>query len=83
MRAQSQNALGQAYLLVGKDQITRLDAPESPRPIPLDNYQRARDELPPMARSLVEAAGADIARRFFATTAEQYQPCPIPKNLEA
>jgi uncharacterized protein len=29
MRAQSKNALGQAYLLVGKDQVLRLDAPET------------------------------------------------------
>ena len=41
MRAQSLNALGQAFLLVGKDQVIRLDAPESGNPIELDDYKRA------------------------------------------
>src|SRR5262249_53784924 len=57
MPAQSLNALGQAYLLVGKDQVLRLDAPETPRPIALDDHVRAREELPAMARALIEAAG--------------------------
>lgn len=65
MLAQSQNALGQAYLLVGKDQVTRLDAPESSQRIELDDYIRARDELPLMARALVEASGHSIAERFL------------------
>ncbi|HEY8063734.1 MAG TPA: CBASS cGAMP-activated phospholipase [Methylosinus sp.] len=66
MRAQSLNALGQAFLLVGKDQVIRLDAPESAMPIELDDYRRARAELPAMARSLVEASGHRIAASFFA-----------------
>jgi uncharacterized protein len=77
MRAQSLNALGQAFLLVGKEQVLRLDAPESPRPIPLDDYVRARDELPAMARSLVEASGADVFKRFLSTETEAYQACPL------
>ena len=65
MRAQSLNALGQAYMLIGKDQVMRLDAPESANPIDLDDYRRASAELPNMARSLVESSGHDIARRFL------------------
>lgn len=76
LRAQSLNALGQAYLLVGKDQVIRLDAPESQRPIALDDYERARIELPPMARSLVEASGQRIAGQFLSSQAERYTPCP-------
>ena len=75
MRAQSLNALGQAYLLVGKDQVMRLDAPQSPRQIPLDDFVRARDELPAMARSLVEVAGREIERVFLRTTADPFKPC--------
>lgn len=78
MRAQSLNALGQSYLLVGKDNVTRIDAPESPRSIPLDDYTRAREELPAMARSLVEGAGREIARVFLSTPADLYLPCPLP-----
>ncbi|MET3646285.1 patatin-like phospholipase/acyl hydrolase [Phyllobacterium ifriqiyense] len=65
MRAQSKNALGQAFLLVGKNQVMRLDAPESINPIELDDYCRARDELPLMARSLVEASGHAVASSFL------------------
>lgn len=70
MRAQSRNALGQAYMLVGKDQVMRLDAPESSRRIELDYYLRARDELPLMARALVEASGNAVAERFLRTAAD-------------
>jgi len=77
MRAQSLNALGQAYLLVGKDRVMRVDAPESPSPIALDDYLRAREELPAMARSLVEGAGREVARAFFADTVDPFTPCPL------
>lgn len=50
MRAQSLNALGQAYLLVGKNRVKRLDAPAA-RSIALDDYRRAKDELPGLART--------------------------------
>src|SRR4051812_1644914 len=56
IRAQSLNALGQAYLLIGKDNVVRIDAPETTDPIALDDYARAKEELPDLARSLVEAA---------------------------
>lgn len=65
MRAQSLNALGQAYLLLGKDHVMRLDAPETAVPIALDDHQRAKNELPNMARSLVEGAGREIERVFL------------------
>jgi patatin-like phospholipase/acyl hydrolase len=74
MRAQSLNALGQAYLLIGKDHVMRVDAPESPNAIALDDYRRARDELPAMARSLVESAGREISRIFLAAEADAYVP---------
>lgn len=72
MRAQSKNALGQAYLLVGKDQVLRVDAPESKDSIGLDDYLRAREELPHTARSLVEAGGGEIERLFLQNKADQY-----------
>ena len=77
MRAQSLNALGQAYLLVGKENVVRLDAPESPTPIAMDNYRRAVAELPPVARTLVEASGHHVASLFLESEAELYEPCPI------
>lgn len=78
MKAQSHNALGQTYLLLGKDRVMRVDAPESPNPIALDDYLRAKAELPLMARSLVEGAGREIQRNFLLDEAEPYVPCPMP-----
>ncbi|OIQ93610.1 patatin-like phospholipase [mine drainage metagenome] len=75
MRAQSLNALGQAYLLLGKDQVMRIDAPETPNPIALDDYLRAKEELPNMARSLVEGAGREVERVFLSSYATGYAPC--------
>jgi hypothetical protein len=76
MRAQSLNALGQAYLLIGQDRVVRVDAPESPNPIALDDWTRAREELPAIARPLVEGAGRQIAQDFLVDTVEPYVPCP-------
>src|SRR6185437_13960549 len=73
MRAQSLNALGQTYLLIGKDHVMRLDAPETPSPIALDDYKRAREELPAMARSLVEGAGREVERDFLRELAQPYE----------
>ena len=70
MRAQSLNALGQAYLLLGKNRVIRVDAPESANPIALDDFRRAKEELPNMARSLVEGAAREIERVFLADTAD-------------
>ena len=70
IRAQSKNALGQAFLLLGKDHVVRVDAPESRRAIALDDYRRARSELPHLARALIEANGHDIFRRFFSMPVE-------------
>lgn len=77
MRAQSLNALGQAYLLIGKDRVMRVDAPESPNPIALDDHYRACGELPVMARSLVEGAGREIDRVFFGDVVDPFEPCPL------
>lgn len=77
MRAQSLNALGQAYLLVGKDNVLRVDAPETPTPIALDDYLRAKAELPAMARSLVEASGHRIEQLFLSSCAGRYEPCAM------
>jgi hypothetical protein len=77
VRAQSLNALGQAYLLVGKDNVLRIDAPETPTPIPLDDFRRAKAELPAMARSLAEASGHRAEQLFFSSPASIYEPYPL------
>jgi hypothetical protein len=76
-RAQSRNALGQAYLLVGKNNVTRIDVPESDAPIALDDVPRSVRELPMVARSLVEEAGHHIERVFLDGAVERFVRCPM------
>jgi patatin-like phospholipase/acyl hydrolase len=73
MHLQSQNAIGQAGLLVGRDQLLRFNAPAMPEnPIALDDYGRANRELPAIAARLVDESGALIRDRFLFEPAE---PC--------
>jgi len=65
MRAQSHNALGQSYLLLGKPNVVRLDAPDGTGGIELDDYRRASAELPALARTLAESSGQFVLERFL------------------
>ena len=75
-RAQSRNALGQAFLLVGKHNVTRIDVPESDSPIAMDDVRRAVRELPLVARSLVEGAGHHVQGLFLKGEVEPFVRCP-------
>lgn len=73
MRLAGQNALGQAGLLVGRDHLVRIDAPLMPEdPIELDDYYRAKEVLPPLARTLADQFSAIVEERFFTSPAEPY-----------
>lgn len=74
-RAQSKNALGQAYLLAGKNNVLRIDVPESDRSIALDDTQRALRELPLVAHSLVEGGGALVQSIFLQEKAAPFVRC--------
>jgi hypothetical protein len=76
-RAQSRNALGQAYLLAGKNNVLRIDVPESDHPIALDDTQRALRELPLAARSLVEGSGGLVQMMFLQEKAEPFVRCSV------
>ncbi|MBX5132643.1 patatin-like phospholipase family protein [Rhizobium lentis] len=54
MRLQSQNALGQAGLLIGRDHLLRVDGEPMQDAIELDDYWRAASELPEIAERLVD-----------------------------
>ncbi|MET1755690.1 CBASS cGAMP-activated phospholipase [Novosphingobium sp. RD2P27] len=75
-RAQCKNALGQAYLLVGKNNVLRIDPPESGQPIALDDVSRALRELPGVARSLAEGSGHHTASMFLTDCADPFVRCP-------
>ena len=76
-RAQSRNALGQAYLLVGKNNVTRIDPPETDNPIALDDVERSLRELPNVARSLVEGSGHYVQLKFLNDRVDPFVKCPM------
>ncbi|KRS13729.1 hypothetical protein XM53_03905 [Roseovarius atlanticus] len=72
MHLQSQNALGQAGLLIGRDRMLRLTSAPALEPISLDDFVRANRELPAQAKRLVEENAERLeaffdAKRFQAT----------------
>ena len=73
MHLSSQNALGQAGLLVGRDRLVRLNSPLLPGgAIGLDDVKRAKAELPRLAKDLALRNGALVASRFFSDKAVPY-----------
>jgi uncharacterized protein len=55
MHLQSQNAIGQAGLLIGRDHLLRIDGlARAEDAIQMDDYHRAKTELPALAKQLVE-----------------------------
>jgi patatin-like phospholipase/acyl hydrolase len=65
MSLQSQNALGQARLLLGAERVLRLAPAGVTPPIPLDDWARARSELPALARDALDRYGERIAKEFM------------------
>lgn len=81
MRLASQNALGQAGLLIGRDHLVRIDAPlVADHPIGLDDYWRARQNLLPLAQSLAAEFDPVVGPRFFSALAEPYQAYHGPRT---
>jgi uncharacterized protein len=71
---QSQNVLGQVGLLIGRDQLLRMNAPPMPQsPIALDDYARASRELPLIASRLVDEQGDLVRDRFLFEPAAPYK----------
>lgn len=73
-RAQSKNALGQAYLLIGKNNIIRVDLPESDQLIALDDVERSLRELPRVAHVQAEASGHYVRNVFLQDQADSFIP---------
>lgn len=76
-RAQSKNALGQAYLLAGKNNVIRIDAPECDNQIALDDVSRSLRELPLVARSLIEGSGHRIETMFLQDRVDPFVKCAV------
>ncbi len=72
--AQSKNALGQAYLLVGKHNVTRVDLAEIENDIEMDDVSRALSELPSVAKAYAESSGPIIRDVFLSIRADDFTP---------
>lgn len=77
MRLQSHNAVGQAGLLIGRDQIVRVDAPAKAHRIGLDDWTRAVAMLPAAAETALEKHGDGVASAFLRERATVYKPVPV------
>jgi len=77
MRLQSQNALGQAGLLIGPERIMRIDLPKTVPVIELDDWRNAVDLLPGPAADAVQTAGDRAAEMFLRESANPYTPVVI------
>lgn len=67
----SANALGQTYLLIGKDRCKRIEPGESMSEIGLGNYKSAVKQLLPEAERLLEEKGPEIADVFLGSVANR------------
>lgn len=74
MRLQSHNVIGQAGLLVGRDQMVRIDTPASAHRIGLDDWDRAVGRLPAAAETALDNHGDGVASAFFREPASVYKP---------
>jgi patatin-like phospholipase/acyl hydrolase len=74
MRLQSQNAIGQAGLLLGRDRLVRIDAPSQVATIGLDDWRQSVDLLPAAAAAAVAADGERVAMMFLRTPVKPYVP---------
>ena len=64
MNLQSQNALGQAGLLIGANRVIRV-TPTLDREMELDDWTRASRELPAAARTALDRDGSRVAETFL------------------
>lgn len=74
MQLQSQNALGQAGLLLGADRVVRVDTPTMDHPIELDDWTRASRELPIAADAALTDYGSTVAGMFLSEANNPYAP---------
>ena len=69
----SQQAQGQAGLLLGRNQITRISPDQENKKIDLDDWKSAIEYLPRMAARYAESAGERVVNEFFQTMGTEYK----------
>ena len=77
MHLQSQNAIGQAGLLIGRDNIFRIDVPEdimSKEGIDLDDWKKSVKKLPTAAEKAFSDFGNKVKDNFLIAPTTSYKP---------
>ena len=74
MRLQSHNAIGQAGSLIGRERITRVDAPANAHRIALDDWTRAVASLPQAAEMSLEEHRSRVVPAFLWGPTAAYRP---------
>ena len=74
MHLQSVTAINQAGLLIGRDQVTRLDRPEGREPIDLDDWTMAKELLPGEAGEAVRDNASRLVETFLTRPAAPFTP---------
>lgn len=81
VRAQSDNAIGQAGLLIGPENVVRVAPSAEFAGIGMDDVGRAILELPAAAIAETLTSGARVAEVFLATPASQFVKCPAIRRI--
>lgn len=76
----SQNAIGQARLILGGDKVHRVDAQPITPPLEMWDWARCRAKLPTMADDLFIDHGPAVESVFLRTPAAPYAPVYMPSN---
>ena len=74
MRLQSMSALGHAYLLIGFDAVTRVDAPDEVGRLGLDDWRASVSLIPEKAQLAIDEHGDSVAAAFLDEPALPYTP---------
>lgn len=74
IRCQSLSTLNQARLLLGPENVVRIEPSIVAKPIALDDYRRATDELLPAVGPALTQFGATIAQMCLHEAAEPFRP---------
>lgn len=74
MYFQSVTAVNQAGLLIGRDQVTRLDRPDGSEPIDLDDWEAAKELLPGEAEEVARDNSCRLAKTFLTEPAAPFTP---------
>ena len=74
MHLQSVTAVNQAGMLIGRENVTRLDRPDGSESIDLDDWEKARDLLPIEAQEVFHANASHLVQTFLTSPALPFTP---------